>query len=159
MATYEDRTRLSSMHYANLVKKDTLPATEEFVKGALRNTIAQCPTTELYFSTKNFEALQGEIINRVKAITSNTISRQSDYDLLLVMRSIYLQFANNDPTNVPGEVRWLNQKVLEYVIPNIISNMSQYLKYISDVGKNPAPLSHAQNMSVRGTNIPEMRGF
>ena len=159
MATYEDRTRLANIHYNNLVQKDTLPTSDDFVKGVLNNTIAGCPTTDLYFSSKNFNALHEEIINRVKTITGNTISRQSDYDLLLVMRSIYLQFSNNDPTNVIGEVRWLNRKVLEFVIPNIISNMSQYLKYIAEVGKNPTPLSYGQNVSIRGTKTPEMNGF
>jgi len=150
MATYEDRTRMVTMHQNNLTSKTTLGE----CGNNLMINLDQTATSKVFFSKLNLDALQTDIVQRVKAITQKDISRQSDYELTLVMRSVYLQYSNNNPTAVAAEVRWLNLKVLEYVVPNIISNMTQYMRYMSEFGKNPVPMSYAENMSNTG-----MRGL
>lgn len=149
MATYEDRTRMVTMHQNNLTSKTTLGECN-----SLMINLDQTATSKVFFSKLNLDALQTDIVQRVKAITQKDISRQSDYELTLVMRSVYLQYSNNNPTAVAAEVRWLNLKVLEYVVPNIISNMTQYMRYMNEFGKNPVPMSYAENMSNTG-----MRGL
>ena len=53
--------------------------------------------SKLYFSSKNIDLVQEKIKNVVKTATENKISidRQSDDELLIVMRSIYLQYGSN----------------------------------------------------------------
>lgn len=140
MASFADRRRLEEMHYINLVEKNTLPAPETHEELALKNMIQSTLTSELYFSKKNIDAMHVQIITRVADITGRTISQQSDDELFIVMRSIYLQYSDNNPTSYVDEVRWLNTMVLEYVIPNIVVNMQEYLKYLQDAGKVSVPM-------------------
>lgn len=128
-----------------------------------RPTVHQClfsfqitvtPTAELFFSERNRDVLQAEIVRLVNEITQRTITKQSEDELLLVMRSVYLQYSNNVEVRVPEEVRGLNTLVLDYCVPTIVTNLTQYVQYLREVGRNPAPFPHAENVSTTG-----MRGY
>ena len=108
------------------------------------------PTAELFFSAKNRDALQGEVVRRVLELTERRISQQSEDELLLVMRSVYLQHAVNLDQRAAEEVRMLNARVLDYCVPNIVTNLSQYIQYLREVGRNPAPFPHAEYVSPAG---------
>ena len=63
---------------------------------------------KLYFSTKNIDLVQEKIKKVVYIATKINIDRQSDDELLIVMRSIYLQFGQNCDTNLIEQVKALN---------------------------------------------------
>ena len=153
MATYADRTRLAEMHRANLVDRSTCPppGAEDAQCMALKYNLDKTPTSSLFFSKTNIDALQNEIVLRVNKITKKTICRQSEYELLLIMRGVYLRYSNNNPAAVVDEVRWLNGIVLGYVVPNVVAHMAEYIRYINEVGKNPMPIDHPQMTSLAGT--------
>ena len=58
-----------------------------------------------------------------------TIGRQSDVELKIIMRSIYLQNSKNLATDVAGQIRELNRLVANEAVPSIIVNIEQYLGY------------------------------
>ena len=49
------------------------------------------------------------------------------------MRSVYLQNAANNPTNITEQVEALNQIVADYCIPQICSEAQAYINYKNDV--------------------------
>ncbi|KAG2425009.1 hypothetical protein HXX76_014167 [Chlamydomonas incerta] len=95
------------------------------------------PVSNAFFSGTNLDALQGEIGRRVREYCGKQVTRQADTEVLAVMRSVYLQYSlNASETDVLPEVRMLNEKVLEYCVPNIISNLVQYDRYLAE--RDPA---------------------
>ena len=66
------------------------------------------------------------------------------------MRSVYLQFGENLPRFHQAQVQRLNTLVLQYAVPNVLSNVKQYMSYLNNVDKNPIPLSHPEYISNTG---------
>lgn len=92
-----------------------------------------------------------QIVKRVQATTGRLISPQSEDQLFVVMRSTYLQYSNNNPAAYVEEVRWLNEKVLEYVVPNIITNMQHHIGYLNDISKLPEPIDRGEFVNIKGS--------
>ena len=108
------------------------------VKGIIENTALN----DLFFSDMNVNAIQKTIRYNVFNATDKVISDQSENTLFIIMRSILLQFGNFrvSTENLIGEIRDLNQRVVDYCSENISSNTLQYLGYIKDLGNLPTPM-------------------
>jgi hypothetical protein len=115
------------------------------------------PISSLFFSTQNSEALHGGLRYKIFKRTGRVIGRQSDVELRVVMRSIYMQYAKHLPYRVADQVRELNGRVLDYVVPRIVTEMSHYSTYTKDASSLPVPLEHAQNMSSKGSRTLHTR--
>jgi len=124
-------------------------------------SIARNPLTDLFFSPTNVDALQDAIRYRIYEATNRqtVIGRQSDQELFVVMRSMYYQYGKNQPTELVPQVRELNQHVLEYAVPEVLSNVRQYEKYKHDVSTLPVPLPHAPLATMKGTRQLEYKPF
>lgn len=112
---------------------------------------------DLFFSERNVDALQQAIRYRVWVETNgaHTIDRQSDTELTIVMRSLYLQYGRNSPYNVREQVRELNAHVLDYCVPKIMSEMFAYLQYLRDASSLPVPLPNPELATMKGTRSVE----
>ena len=71
---------------------------------------------------------------------------EKDYELLIVMRSIYLQFSKNLDKNIDRQVFELNKLVLQYCVPNIYSEILQYNGYLKAISTNIVPLDRSINI-------------
>uniref|UniRef100_A0A6C0KU12 Minor capsid protein P8 central region domain-containing protein n=1 Tax=viral metagenome TaxID=1070528 RepID=A0A6C0KU12_9ZZZZ len=132
-----------------------------YSKEAIQGQITSNNLTEIFFSTQNINALQEAIRYRVY-IESNrkyTIGRQSDQELKIIMRSIYLQYSQNLDTDCIGQTRALNQRVLDSAVPEVLSNLYQYETYRKDASTLPMPLDRAPLLSTRGTKTLELKNF
>lgn len=134
---------------------------KNYAKEAIAGKLTLNDVSKLYFSEQNIEALHQGIRYRVYVETDGkyTIGRQSDQELKIVMRSIYIQHGKNINSDCVGEVRILNGKVLDWVVPEVLSNLLQYSTYRKDVSTLPVPLERSPNMSSRGTNPMELKSF
>ena len=94
--------------------------------------------------------IQNAIINEVVQKTGYKIGRQSELQLQIIMRSLFLQFARNDPCNIKQQIIELDRKVIDYSVDRIIVEISQYLEYKNTLNKLPVPMSHPQNLSNAG---------
>jgi len=56
-------------------------------------------------------------------------------------------------------VRYLNTKVLEWSVPQIITNLKQDEKYRQDISTLPEPLERSQLPSQKGTKTLEIKSF
>ena len=118
-----------------------------------KNIISDTPLSKVYFSEDNIDLIQDELKQGVYEKTDNkyVIDRQSDTELLIIMRSIYLQNSKNLPYDIKSQIIKLNRLVLNYCIPNIISGILSYNQYIKDINNPIQPMDRPQNVNSAGT--------
>ena len=63
------------------------------------------------------------------------------------MRSIFLQYSVNNPTNIREQIETLNKMVLDYAIPQVYGEAQGHMKYLNDVSTLPVPLAAPALMS------------
>jgi hypothetical protein len=107
--------------------------------------------TESYFSRENADLIQQELLKRIYNQTGYVISRQSDMNLQIIMRSIYLQYGKNLPCQIKEQVIELNEEVLKECIKIIVPNIQQTIGYRNDLTKLPAVMNRAINVSSVGS--------
>jgi len=132
-----------------------------FSQEAVRGVLHQNPLSDIYFSQTNINALQDAIRYQVyqRSNGKHTIGRQSDTELQVIMRSIYLQYSKNQPYDVVGQVKVLNKMVLDYAVPIILREIGQYSQYRKDASTLPVPLERSQNVSNAGQKFLYMKDF
>ena len=100
--------------------------------------------SKAFFSQQNIQILQNGIRAGVyqKSNGQYTIAPQDCDSLKIVMRSVYLQHAANQPNNITQQVAELNKIVLNYCIQQVYSEAQGYLKYIDDASTLVVPIAH-----------------
>jgi hypothetical protein len=157
--------RVDALHKNNLTQYDFFLESkkhpERFELDAVRYIHSGSEVANLFFSQKNIDILQDGIRFSVYSKTNNqyVIDKQSDTELKVVMRSIYLQYSKNLPDDLVSQVKSLNSKVLDYVVPRILSELLQHLQYVRDISSLPVPMERSQNMSAKGTRVLEINDF
>ena len=133
----------------------------EFSHEAIQGVHTKTPLNDLFFSSKNIDALQLGIRNLVANRTNNefVIGNQSEVELQIIMRAIYLSEAKHLPYDVIGQVRTLNAKVLDYCVPRILEEIRMFNYYKNDVSRLPMPLDRGEFSSAKGTRFLEQREF
>jgi len=120
------------------------------------------PLNTIYFSEANLENLQSEIASAVYQMSGNKryiIGRQNDADLKTVMRSYYLQYAQNDPARVSEEIELLNNRVIGWCANNILVEIEAYKYYRKDIEDFPAPIERPVMTNIYGTRTGELKSF
>ncbi len=97
-----------------------------------------------FFSQQNIQILQNGIRAGVyhKSNGQYTIGPQDCDSLKIVMRSVFLQNAANQPNNITQQVIELNKIVLNYCIQQVYSEAQGYMKYIDDASTLVVPIAH-----------------
>lgn len=126
-------------------------------RGTLKN-IDCSEVSELFFSKRNVDAVQDAIRYRVWVDTQrrHLIGRQSEEELHMIMRALYLQYGNNDPYDITHQVRVLNTRVLDYCVPTIVSEIDMYMQYRQDIQQLPIPLERGEYATNKGSRVLEM---
>jgi hypothetical protein len=109
-------------------------------------TIGQWDETALstaFFSKENIQIIQNGIRAGVynKSNGQYIIGPQDCDPLKIIMRSVFLQNAANQPDNITGQIQQLNQMVLDYCIFHVYSEAQGYMKYLYDASTLAVPLS------------------
>ncbi len=131
-----------------------------------KNLYGETPLTFLFFSKQNVNNIQKLIRMLVHKFTNKIIDNQSNTELLIVMRSIFLSYSKHpklidESMNAQEkqkllqlytkEVDRLNQLVLDACVPLIISQLQQYLNYLSDASTPLSIMDKPLSTSVKGT--------
>jgi hypothetical protein len=133
----------------------------KFNREAIINIHQPTQLNSLYFSRKNIDALQQGIRNLVAEKTQgkSVIGKQSEVELQIVMRSVYLEHGKYQPDNILEQVRELNKRVLDFCVPRIIEEIRMYNYYKEDISRLPIPLDRGEFSSSKGTRILENKDF
>jgi hypothetical protein len=119
-------------------------------KHLFKNLYGETPLTFLFFSKSNIESIQNLIRFLVHRETGQSVDKQSYNELMIIMRSIFLEYSAHpallDPkmsdaqkevllAQYTKEVERLNDIVINQIVPKVISQLQQYMDYLRDVNR------------------------
>lgn len=105
---------------------------KRFNKEALKGIQCSNALTDAYFSHANIEHVQQMIRHTVYQKTRGkfVIDKQSETDLKIIMRSLFLQYGRNLQRDVRSQIKELNNLVVQECAPRIISEVEMYQAYL-----------------------------
>lgn len=108
---------------------------------------------QAFFSSKNMTLIQDNIRYSVyvKTDKKHVIGKQSEVELEIIMRSIYLQHSPNLPNKTKEQIKYLNDLVANWCVEKIIPEIYQYLGYLKEVEYMPVPIDLPLNLSSKGS--------
>ena len=108
---------------------------------------------QLFFSKANMNIIQDGIRYQVyiKTDKKHIIGKQSELELEIIMRSIYLQHSPNLPNNIKEQIKYLNDLVINWCVEQIIPEIYQYYGYLKEVEYMPTPIDLPLNLSSKGS--------
>ena len=108
---------------------------------------------QLFFSKKNLDIIQNNIRYTVYVKTNkkHIIDKQSDIELQIIMRSMYLQHSPNLEYNYKEQIEYLNKLVVDWCVEKIIPQLEQYIGYLKEVEYMPMPIDLPVNLSSKGS--------
>ena len=111
-----------------------------------------------FFSQENINVLQKLIRNEVLKQTDgkHKIDNQSETELVIIMRSIFLQNSLNQKCNIKQQVNNLNSIVIKEAVPIILTAIEQYFGYVKDASSMPLPMEQPKNVSNAGTKTYDL---
>jgi len=122
----------------------------------LRGMIEDNEISRMYFSKENIHRVQKRIKLAVyeKSKGQYTLEEEQDEnDLIVTMRYIYLDNCKNLPREVIRQVKILNNMVVEYVLPDIMTNIRQYYGYIKNISTPITPQMRPMSTSSAGRRL------
>jgi hypothetical protein len=119
----------------------------------LYGTLTRSTLSDTFFSKENMKILQNSLRYRVYAASGGeyVIGEQDNTELTIIMRSMYLMYSKNLPYNIKEQIQELNQQVINYILPKIVSEIKQWIFYTSDIQRLPQPIDLPRNLSNKGT--------
>ena len=114
-------------------------AYSEAMTGNWNNT----PLSVAYFSERNIKIIQNGIRAGVynKSNGQYVIGEQNCDELKIIMRSVFLQHSKNLATDIPGQIKVLNDFVLNFAVNQVYGEAEGYMKYKRDASTLVVPLS------------------
>lgn len=108
---------------------------------------------QLFFSKQNMNNIQDMIRYNVYLKTEKkfVIDKQSDIELEIIMRSIYLQHSPNLPNKIKEQIEYLNKLISDWCVEQIIPEVQQYVGYLSEIQYMPIPINLPINLSSKGS--------
>lgn len=124
---------------------DKIPANQCVTfRNATEGLWTDTPLSQAFFSEQNIQIIQNGIRAGIYQISNGqyVIGPQDCDSLKIIMRSVYLQHAANQPTNIPNQISELNKIVLNYCIQQVYSEAQGYIQYINDASTLVVPIAH-----------------
>ena len=141
-----------------IIQKSLLPDDNT---NSISQSISTNDLSNIFFSKDNIDKIQLLIITKVYSDSDKrfNINKQSEQELLIIMRSFYLQYSKNLTIDIKTQINKLNMMVVDWSSNNIISNIEQYLNYKKVCSTLPMPLERAQLPTQKGTKTLEIKSF
>jgi hypothetical protein len=143
----------------NMLQNHTNKPTESYARTAVKGYFRcdkqteQNDLTNTFFSSENMQRIQKKIKQEIKERTNGQFKVEVDQDentLLLAMRNIFLEESRFLPTRIIHQVKELNQKVVDSIVPDMITEIKQYYGYLRDVNEPLRPMNRPINVSSAG---------
>jgi hypothetical protein len=122
---------------------DRIPVSQmSSYRDAMTGNWNNTPLSNAFFSRENIQALQNGIRAGVynRSNQQYLIGNQNSDELKIIMRSIFLQNAMNNPDNIAGQINTLNKLVLDYAVHQVYGEAEGYMKYKRDASTLVTPI-------------------
>lgn len=109
-----------------------------------------------FFSKANIKLLQKEIRNKLYWLSSGRIQMECDQeesDLLIAMRNIYIQEGRHLPDNIDFQIKKLNMRLLNKILPEMITQIKQSYGYQKLINEPIQPIDRPMSDTVRGRKL------
>ncbi len=137
--------------YMETPSKDT-----SYSRNILRGLQSPTQLGKLFFSDENLRKLDIRLRYTVYLLSGKqyNLGPQSSSELIIIMRSIYLNYAQHVRGLVKEEVRRLNNIIIAREAPKLLSNATQYLKYLEDINEShKIVIANPLNVNNKGMNV------
>ena len=137
IAILQDQDAMFRMHErVNIRNKPT-----EYSE-ALNGTMEWNVLAQVYFSAQNIQIVQNAMRANVYKLSNNKINipNQNIDNLKIIMRGIYMEYAEHYPKDIKGQVERLNKLVLDYAVPQVYSEAVGYMNYLISQSTLPQPI-------------------
>ena len=130
-------------------------------QNVLVGTFERSQLSEKYFSKNNIDLIQNSIRKGVydKSNQRILIDKQPEDQIVLVMRSMYLQYSKNLDINISKQIEELNNHVLNYCITSVYNEAVAYLKYKEDASSMHKPMQHPIYSNKTNKTLEQKFGF
>lgn len=110
---------------------------------------------KVFFHPKNIDIIQNSIRRAVfdRSNQRYMIDRQNDMELVIVMRSVYFQFARHDQDRITEQVEELNELVVKDILPNLLKSIEGHIAFAGSLHQLPAPMQLPQSTTIRGDKV------
>jgi hypothetical protein len=135
------------------IEKNNWATENSIQKSLLKSVYTPTPLGELFFCPDNIRRLQNKIKKSVFIESKGKYkldADQNESDLLIVMRAVYIQDSYNSPYRIVHQVKELNQKVINRILSDMITNIKQNEEYISAIDRPIDPIPLPVNVSRAG---------
>jgi len=111
-------------------------------RGSLGNEWENNMLSQVFFCAENMQIIQNGIRAGVYSMSNQKIvvPPQNPDTIHTIMKSIYMQYGRHGTSDIRGEVQRLNEKVLDYAVPNTFNSAVSQLKYIRDASTLVSPI-------------------
>jgi len=123
---------------------DKIPVSQcNSFRDALIGNWYDTPLSVAFFSANNMKILQNGIRAGVYNRSNGhyVIGEQNCDELQIIMRSVFLQYSKNVAQDIPGQIKTLNDFVLNYAVNQVYGEAEGYMKYKRDASTLVVPLS------------------
>ena len=118
--------------------------------------------SDIFLSEKNINLIQLKIINIINNKYKYKISKQSKNELIIIMRSVYLNNATNNYSNkqdIRNELNKLNNLVITYCVKNIVNNIKSHELYLKKINNELTPINLPICTNIKGDKQLEFKSF
>lgn len=128
-------------------------------KQAINRTISKNPDernndllSKVFFSEENKEIINKMIVMKVFKLTKIKIPFQNTETLFNIMVDVYHNYARNLPFKIKMQVTNLDQKVVDEVVPDILTSLDQKINYLDKITTELEPMPLPENVNLNKTN-------
>lgn len=123
--------------------------------GMLKDYAQFSPVAKAFFSKENIKVLQQALKDAIKIMSHgkiNLLEDQNESDLLIAMRATYLNEGMNQLDNIPFQVKQLNKRLINSIVPEMITAILGQYNYLKEINEPRRLVPLPINTSVKGRN-------
>lgn len=120
---------------------------------ALKGIQTQSELSKLFFSDENIRRIQKMIKMTVYNKSKGQFRLDADQDMqavMIVMRAVYMEYGRFLPNHYVRQIKQLNQKVIDEIIPGILTEIRQEYGYLKEINKPISPIPRPINVNNAG---------
>ena len=124
---------------------------------------------EEFFSEANIQRIQEKIRREIYERSGRKYKMDVDQDrekLQVAMEDTYSNYSKNLPNHIRSQTKTLNRKLVDNLVPNMLTAIKQYYGYMKDISTPIEPMARPMNVNNAGrqtlpsvTTIWEDRGY
>jgi hypothetical protein len=118
-----------------------------------REDYSQEPVGQVFFSERNIKRLQKQIKDVIYEKSNHKFIVDEDQDpadILVAMRGVYQLHGKFMMTKIVHQVKDLNKKLVNFVVPDMMTQIKQYYGYLKDVNEPLKPIDRPMNVCNAG---------